>query len=125
MEQNYVFIKNNRVAQVAVFASQDEVLADAVAQEHGYDDAVWVGENKPAMWSTYDGTTFTAPTLDYLYEIGASDENTEMMEERLAQVEIAKAEENAQAAAKAAAKAELLAALNLSQETLDILNGLN
>jgi hypothetical protein len=32
---------------------------------------------------------------------------------------------NAAAATKAAAKAELLAALNLSQETLDLLNGLN
>jgi hypothetical protein len=36
------------------------------------------------MWSTYDGTTFTAPTLDYLYEIGIANENTAMMEARLA-----------------------------------------
>lgn len=36
-----------------------------------------------------------------------------------------RAEEDALAAAKAAAKAELLATLNLSQETLDLLNGLN
>jgi hypothetical protein len=70
MEQHYVFLKNNRAEQVAVFASQDEALADAVAQEHGFDDAVWVGENKPAMWSTYDGTTFTAPTDEYLISIG-------------------------------------------------------
>ena len=84
MEQHYVFLKDNRVANIAVFASQDEALADAVAQEHGFDDAVWVGEDKPAMWSTYDGTTFTAPTLDYLYEIGISQENTAMMEARLA-----------------------------------------
>ena len=84
MEQHYVFLKDNRVAQIAVFASQDEVLADAVAQEHGFDDAVWVGETIPAMWSSYDGTTFTAPTLDYLYEIGVSQENTAMKEERLA-----------------------------------------
>ena len=35
MEQYYVFLKNNRVAQVAVFASQDEILADSVAQEQG------------------------------------------------------------------------------------------
>jgi len=84
MEQHYVFLKDNRVANIAVFASQDEVLADAVAQEHGFDDAVWVGETIPAMWSTYDGTTFTNPTLDYLYEIGISQENTAMMEARLA-----------------------------------------
>ena len=35
------------------------------------------------------------------------------------------AELDAVASAKAAAKAELLATLNLSQETLDLLNGLN
>jgi hypothetical protein len=84
MEQHYVFLKDNRVEQVAVFASQDEALADSVAQEQGFDDAVWVGETIPAMWSTYDGSTFTAPTLDYLYEIGISNENTAMMEARLA-----------------------------------------
>jgi len=70
MELHYAFIKDNRVANIAVFASQDEVLADAVAQEHGFDDAVWVGEDKPAMWSTYDGTTFTPPTDEYLISIG-------------------------------------------------------
>jgi hypothetical protein len=70
MEQHYVFLKDNRVMNIAVFASQDEALADAVAIEHGFDDAVWVGENKPAMWSTYDGTTFAAPTDEYLISIG-------------------------------------------------------
>jgi len=70
MEQHYVFLKDNRVANIAVFASQDEVLADAVAHEHGFDDAVWVGETIPTMWSTYDGTTFTAPTDEYLISIG-------------------------------------------------------
>jgi hypothetical protein len=70
MEQHYAFIKNNRVANIAVFASQDEALADAVAREHGFDDAVWVGEDKPAMWSTYNGTTFTPPTDEYLISIG-------------------------------------------------------
>ena len=70
MEQHYVFLKNDRVENIAVFASQDEVLADAVAHEQGFDDAVWVGETIPAMWSTYDGTTFTAPTDEYLISIG-------------------------------------------------------
>jgi hypothetical protein len=70
MEQHYVFLKDNRVANIAVFASQDEALADAVAREHGFDDAMWVGQNKPAMWSTYDGTTFTPPTDEYLISIG-------------------------------------------------------
>jgi hypothetical protein len=69
-EQHYAFLKDNRVQNVAVFASQDEALADAVAQEHGFDDAVWVGENTPTMWSTYNGTEFTPPTDEYLISIG-------------------------------------------------------
>ena len=83
MEQHYVFLKDNRVANIAVFASQDEALADAVAHEQGFDDAVWVGENKPVMWSTYDGTEFTPPTIDYLYEIGISQENQAMIDARI------------------------------------------
>lgn len=70
MEQHYVFLKDNRVANIAVFASKDEALADAVAHEHGFDDAVWVGSDIPAMYSTYDGATFTDPTPQYLYSIG-------------------------------------------------------
>lgn len=70
MEQHYVFLKNNRVANIAVFASQDEELADRVAHEQGFDDAVWVGEDKPVMFSSYDGTTFTPPTDEYLISIG-------------------------------------------------------
>lgn len=84
MEQHYAFLKNNRVMNIAVFASQDEELADAVAQEHGFDDAVWVGENKPVLYSTWDGATFTDPTLDDLYDLGVSPENTAMREARLA-----------------------------------------
>jgi hypothetical protein len=70
MEQYYVFIKNNRVENVAVFASQDEALADAVAIEQGFDDAIWAGSNPPAMWSTYNGTEFIPPTDEYLISIG-------------------------------------------------------
>ena len=80
MEQHYVFLKDNRVEQVAVFASQDETLADAVAHEHGFDDAVWVGTDTPAMWSTYDGTTFTAPTDEYLISIGIMNPSVEETE---------------------------------------------
>jgi len=77
MEQHYVFIKNNRVENIAVFASQDEELADRVAREQGFDDAVWVGENAPAKWSTYDGATFTKPTDEYLISIGILEQPTE------------------------------------------------
>lgn len=85
-EQHYVFLKNNIVEQVAVFASQDEALADRIAQEQGYDDAIWVGGNKPHLFGTYNPTTgeFAEPTLDYLYERGVSDENQAMYEARIA-----------------------------------------
>jgi hypothetical protein len=121
MEQYYAFIKDNIVKQIAVFALQDETLADAVAQEHGFDDAVWVGETKPALYSTYDGTTFTPPTVDYLYEIGISGENTAIIEEKRAKEALEKAEADAAAEAKKAAKAQALAALGLSQEIVNLL----
>lgn len=72
-EQHYAFIKNNRVMDIAVFASKDEELADRVAQEQGYDDAVWVGENKPDKYATYDGKKFTSPTDDDLIPLGVLD----------------------------------------------------
>lgn len=76
MEQYYVFLKGNRVANIAVFVSPDEALADAVAREQGYDDAVWVGVDRPVMFSTYDGITFTPPTNEYLISIGVLNEVT-------------------------------------------------
>lgn len=84
MEKHYAFLKNNRVVNIAVFAAQDEELADRVAQEQGYDDAVWVNENPPALYSTWDGVVFTPPTLDDLYTMGIVSENSAMVEARLA-----------------------------------------
>ena len=69
-EQHYAFIKDNRVANIAVFASKDEELADRIAQEQGYDDAVWVGDKVPLKYSSYNGKTFTDPTNEYLVSIG-------------------------------------------------------
>lgn len=70
MEQYYAFLKDNRVAQIAVFATQDEALADRIAQEQGFDDAVWIGETVVVIHSSYDGSTFTPPTPEYLISIG-------------------------------------------------------
>lgn len=81
MEQHYVFLKNNRVENIAVFANKDESLADLVAQEHGFDDAVWVGENIPAMWSIYDGQSFIPPTSEYLISIGVMNSIIETVEQ--------------------------------------------
>jgi hypothetical protein len=85
-EQYYAFIKNNIVEQVAVFSSQNEELANLVVQEQGYDNAIWVGENKPNIFSSYDVSTgqFTEPTEEYLYERGVLSETTAMRNERLA-----------------------------------------
>lgn len=85
-EQHYAFLKNNVVEQIAVFAEQDEELADRVAQEHGFDDAVWVGETTPVRFSTYDAKTkkFIEPDLDLLYAKNISNENKAMQAERLA-----------------------------------------
>jgi hypothetical protein len=69
-EQHYAFIKNGRVVNSVVFFSKNEELADRIAHEQGYDDAVWVGENPPFKWSSYDGKVFTKPTNEYLIEIG-------------------------------------------------------
>ena len=84
-EQHYAFIKNGVVEEIAIFGLQDEELADRIAIEKGFDDAVWVGENKPFLFSSYDGKVFTEPTRDYLYERGVTDENTAMYEARLAE----------------------------------------
>jgi hypothetical protein len=92
-EQHYAFIKNNVVEQICVFASKDETLADAIATEHGFDDAVWVGEDKPVLFSSYDGKVFTEPTEDYLYERGILEENTAMRLARIAAEKAAKATE--------------------------------
>jgi hypothetical protein len=72
-EQYYAFIKNNRVTQVTIFADKDETLADAIANDLGYDDAVWCGDNNPVLYSEWDGNKFTEPTLEYLVEIGVRD----------------------------------------------------
>lgn len=71
MEKHYAFIKDGVVEDIYVFAEQDEELADRIVHERGFDDAVWVGENPPMRYSSYDGTTFTPPTQEYLISIGA------------------------------------------------------
>ena len=72
-EKHFVFLKDNRVMNIAVFASQDEELADAIAQEQGFDDALWIGEDTPpAMYSTYNPSTkeFTRPSDEWMIANG-------------------------------------------------------
>ena len=92
-EKHYAFIKDGHVENIAVFAAKDDALAQAVCNDNGYDSFVWLDEAAiPHRHSSYDGTTFTEPTLDYLYSIGISNENTAMREARIAE-EAAKAAE--------------------------------
>lgn len=83
MELHYAFLKDNRVVQVAVFASKDEALADSVAQNMGYDDAVWLGETVVPLWSTYDGKDFTQPTDEYLIFVGAMSPKSKIVKPEL------------------------------------------
>lgn len=74
MEKYYAFLKNNRIVQVAVFESQDEHLAAQIAAENGWEDAIWTGEQCPGMYSLWNGTSFEAPTPEYLVSIGVLSE---------------------------------------------------
>jgi hypothetical protein len=74
-EQHYAFIKDGRVVNSAVFASENKDLADRIVKENNYDKAVWVGENVPHKWSSYDGKIFILPTDEYLISIGVLDVN--------------------------------------------------
>jgi hypothetical protein len=71
MTKHYAFIKNNRVENTFVFAERNDVLAQTIVNEKNYDSFVWLNNTPvPVRWSTYDGTTFTAPTNEYLISIG-------------------------------------------------------
>lgn len=69
-EKHFVFLKDNRVENIYVFADQNQELANQVCQEQGFDEAIWIDDSEiPARWSTYDGKTFTKPTEEYLISI--------------------------------------------------------
>lgn len=89
MEKHYAFIKDNRVVLVAVFESENTEVADLVRADNNFDSYIWLGDSEvPHLHSSYDGATFTPPTIDYLYEIGLSDVNQAMVDARLAAVEV-------------------------------------
>jgi hypothetical protein len=81
MEKHYGFIKNNRLALVAVFESEDIEVANLVKSDHNYDSYVWLGNaTPPKLHSSYDGTTFTPPTDEYLISIGILEPELEVTE---------------------------------------------
>lgn len=82
-ELKYALLKGNRVENVIVMDKQDDAAIAEHCEIYGFDLFVYLGENSVAIWSTYDGSIFTPPTLDYLYEIGISPENQAMRDARL------------------------------------------
>jgi len=88
-ECEHAFLKNGVVEDVYVFTEADHgsELIERLKQEKGYDDVVCLCHygSKVHRWSTWDGTKFTNPTLDYLYSIGISNENQEMHDARVAE----------------------------------------
>ena len=95
-EHEHAFIKNGVVEHIFVFdeSAHTSGLLETVKTEQGCDTVVCLCDHGsvPARWSTWDGTTFTPPTLDYLYSIGISNENQAMHDARIAE-EAAKAAE--------------------------------
>jgi hypothetical protein len=90
----HAFIKDGVVVQIAVFKEDDHgsALIDLVKADKQADTVICICDHGvvPHLYSTWDGTTFTAPTLDYLYSIGISNENQAMVDARIAE-EAAKA----------------------------------
>lgn len=71
MEKHYIFIKNDRVESILVFAEYNDTLAQTITDEKSYDSFLWLDSAVvPALWSSYDGKVFTPPTTEYLISIG-------------------------------------------------------
>jgi hypothetical protein len=82
----HAFVKNGVVEQIAVFKEADhgaEIL-NLVQADKSADTVVCLCEfgSVPHLYSTWDGTSFTPPTLDYLYSIGISNVNQAMADAR-------------------------------------------
>jgi len=89
-EHQHAFIKNGVVEHIAVFKEDDhgaEIL-DLVKADKGSDTVVCLCDHGsvPHLYSTWDGTKFTEPTLDYLYSIGVSSMNQAMVDEAAAKI---------------------------------------
>ena len=80
MEKHYIFLKDNRVENVAVFLNEDADLANRICLEQAYDEAIWFADKPvPAKWSTYDGKDFIDPTDEYLISIGIMEATNEQI----------------------------------------------
>jgi hypothetical protein len=77
-EKHYVFLKDNRVENIAVFANEDTDLANLICSEQGFDQAIWLDDKPmPSKWSTWDGKEFTPASDEYLISIGVLEAETD------------------------------------------------
>jgi hypothetical protein len=88
----HAFIVNNRINQILVF-DEDKHGTDFLEQVKSHfnaDDIICLCDYfdrtgvQPGIHWSWDGTTFTAPTIDYLYSIGVVNENQAMRDARIA-----------------------------------------
>jgi len=86
----HAFIKNGVVEHIFIFKEDDHnsPIFDSIHEDHGTDEVICLCsldiDTVPHRWSTWDGTKFTEPTLDYLYSIGISSMNQAMADEAAA-----------------------------------------
>jgi hypothetical protein len=90
-EIKYAFIKDNRVEQVSIFDSENTALAEVIVTEQNFDSYVKLNTDV-TRHSSYDGTTFTPPTIDYLYSIGVSEYNQAHLDQMAAEAALAATE---------------------------------
>lgn len=83
-EIKYAFIKDNRVEQVLSFDSENTALAELIVSEQNFNSYVKLDADV-SRHSSYDGTTFTPPTIDYLYSIGVSEYNQAHLDQMAAE----------------------------------------
>lgn len=85
-ECEHAFIKNGHVEDIYTFTENDHgsELLERIKTEKGFDEVVCLCDygSKVHRHSSWDGKTFTEPTLDYLYSIGVSNENQAMHDAR-------------------------------------------
>ena len=112
-ECEHAFIKNGVAEHIFVFdeSAHGTDLLDRIKEEQGCDTVVCLCDygSKIIRWSTWDGTKFTEPTLDYLHSIGIAQQDQATQDAANAEF-IAK--QQADAEAKAAAEAAKAAEAN-------------
>ena len=69
---HYAFIRGGIVEDIYVFETQNQVLADNIANSTGFEKAVLVGTQPPVRYSTFNATsgTFVSPSQEFLVSIG-------------------------------------------------------